>query len=139
MEKQKMLKELSMGLIALGNDIKELSERTDGDIFEKAERLDVIEQLIEIHKDMRATYNKLVGVESLEFIRNVLSVDVDGLKGVNTYTIKAMYNKVNADGFATVVHQLVDKFEMTWDEIERDGGTAQVNADLKECYGLEDF
>ena len=139
MEKQKMLKELSMGLIALGNDIKELSERTDGDIFEKAERLDVIEQLIEIHKDMRATYNKLAGVESLEFIRNVLSVEVDGLKGVNTYTIKAMYNKVDADGFATVVHQLVDSFQMTWDEIERDGGTAQVNADFKECYGLEDF
>lgn len=72
----------------------------------------------------------------LEFIKNVLSVDVDGLKGVNHYTIKAQYNAIDEEGFATLNHKLVDEFDMTWDEIERDGGIAQVNKDLKECYGV---
>ena len=70
-----------------------------------------------------------------EFIGNVLSVDVDGLKGVNTYTIKAMYNRISADGFADIHFELVDRFSLTWSEINEDGGIGQVNADLNDCYG----
>lgn len=80
-------------------------------------------------------------MENLEFIKNVKSVDVDGLRGINTYTIMAMYNKIEKDSsgfeFATIVHKTIDKFTMTWDEITRDGGIGQVNQDLKECYNLE--
>ena len=70
-----------------------------------------------------------------EFIGNVLSVDVDGLKGVNTYTIKAMYNRISADGFADTHFELVDRFSLTWSEINEDGGIGKVNADLNDCYG----
>lgn len=72
----------------------------------------------------------------LEFIKNVVKVEVDGLRGVNSYTIKAMYNEIGEDGFANIVHKLVDSFSLTWDEIERDGGIAQVKADLAEVYGV---
>lgn len=76
----------------------------------------------------------------MEFIRNVLDINVDGLRGVNHYTIKAMYNKflLNEDGeeYAVIEHVLLDEFDYTWDEIERDGGIAQVNRDLKECYNV---
>lgn len=72
----------------------------------------------------------------LEFIRNVVDIKIDGLRGVNHYIIKAMYNKIDAEGFATIEHKLIDEFDYTWDEIERDGGIAQVNKDLKECWGV---
>lgn len=73
-----------------------------------------------------------------EFIRNVVDVDVDGLRGVNHYTIKAMYNEIREDGrgsYAAIVFELLDEFDYTWQEIERDGGICQVNEDLKEAYG----
>lgn len=74
----------------------------------------------------------------LEFIKNVAKVEVDGLRGINRYTIKAMYNEIGKDGFASIVHKPVDSFSLTWDEIERDGGIAQVKADLAEVYGIID-
>lgn len=72
----------------------------------------------------------------LQFIKNILDVNVNGLKGLNHYTIKAMYNKIGNDGFATTTCKTVDEFDYTWDEIERDGGISQVNKDFKECYGV---
>lgn len=74
----------------------------------------------------------------LEFIKNVAKVKVDGLRGINSYTIKAMYDEIGEDGFASIVYKPVDSFQLTWDEIERDGGIAQVKADLAEVYGVID-
>ena len=75
----------------------------------------------------------------MEFIKNTVDVDVDGLRGVNHYTIKAMYNVEHTDergSWWELEHKLIDEFDYTWDEIERDGGIAQVNKDLKECWGV---
>lgn len=72
-----------------------------------------------------------------KFIKNVIDVDVDPLNGVNTYTIKAMYDQDQEGGYATIEHELVDTFDISWEEIERDGGIVQVNQDLRECYNLE--
>jgi hypothetical protein len=74
--------------------------------------------------------------ENLEFIKNVLTVDVNALKATNHYTINAMYDKIDKDGFVTTTYKLIDEFDYTWDEIERDGGITQVNKDLKECYNV---
>lgn len=79
-------------------------------------------------------------VIGLEFIKNVVDVDVDGINQVNHYRISAMYNRIHVDetGFewADVTFKVIDEFDYTWDEIERDGGIAQINKDLKECYGV---
>lgn len=71
----------------------------------------------------------------LEFLKNVLNVDVDGLKGVNHYTIKAMYDAIDDDEVATITYKLLDEFDMTWQEIKEGGGIAAINKDLKERYG----
>ena len=72
----------------------------------------------------------------LEFIKNILDVKVDGLAGVNHYTVKAMYDEIDSEGFATITYKTIDKFDMTWKEIEEKGGVGAVNKDLKERYGV---
>lgn len=72
----------------------------------------------------------------LEFIKNVLDIKVDGLRGVNHYVIKAMYNLIDEDNFATIEFKLIDEFELDWDEIEAEGGVGEINKQLKECYGV---
>lgn len=74
----------------------------------------------------------------LEFIKNVLDVDVDGMREVNTYTVKAMYNKIDPDAFASVVFEPVAKFSLSWQEIEEAGGIAQVNTLIKKQYEIND-
>ena len=64
---------------------------------------------------------------NLEFIKNIVSVDVDGLKGINHYKIQALYNKIDSEGYATLEHKLIDEFDYTWDEIEQEGGIAEIN------------
>lgn len=74
------------------------------------------------------------------FIKNIAEVDVDGLRGINYYTIKALYNVEYADEigeWCELEETIIDEFDYPWDAIERDGGIAQVNADLRECYGVE--
>lgn len=76
----------------------------------------------------------------LQFIKNVVSVNVDGLRGVNHYTIKAAYDEIIEDErgkYASYTEKVIDEFDMTWDEIEEEGGIAKVNADIEECYGVE--
>lgn len=74
-----------------------------------------------------------------EFIKNVLDVKVDGLRGVNRYIVKAMYNVEKRDALGTwweICLELIEDLEMSWNEIEEYGGVAQVNKDLNECYGV---
>lgn len=73
----------------------------------------------------------------LEFIKNVLDVDVDGAREVNTYTVKAMYDKVDLDGFASVVLKPVAKFSLSWQEIEEAGGIAQMNSLIKKRFAID--
>jgi hypothetical protein len=72
----------------------------------------------------------------LEFIKNVFSVDVDGNRGINHYVIKAMYDAIDEDGFADIIYKTVDEFDMTWTDIEKEGGISAINKDLKECYDV---
>lgn len=74
-----------------------------------------------------------------KFLGNTVFVDVDGLRGVNRYTVEAVYDVPDEDGFYSLKFEPVDEFEMTWKEIERDGGVAQVNRDLEEVYGPDPF
>jgi hypothetical protein len=74
--------------------------------------------------------------KKLEFVKNVLSVDVDGSRGINHYVIKAQYDAIDEDGFADIVYKIVDDFTMTWKEIEEEGGISAINKDLKECYNV---
>lgn len=76
-------------------------------------------------------------MKTLEPIKNIVEVDVDRLNAKNHYTITAMYVEIGDDGFADIVFKTIDEFDYTWADIEKDGGIAQVNADLREFYGAE--
>ena len=85
-------------------------------------------------------YNNLLNDNGVEFIKTQSNVKVDGLKGINTYTISILYNKKHIDelgNYWSVETLVIDQFQLTWDEIERDGGVEQINNDIKEVYCIE--
>lgn len=70
------------------------------------------------------------------FIKNWLSVDVDGLRGVNRYRIYAMYDEEQSNGRYELKNTLIEDLEMTWEEIEKEGGIHEINKQLKECWNI---
>ncbi|MGV3336678.1 hypothetical protein [Latilactobacillus curvatus] len=72
-------------------------------------------------------------------IRNILDIDVDGLNGVNHYTVKGMYDVMDADGFATIKHELVARFDLTWEQIDNAGGVDIINEAITNKYNIEKF
>lgn len=82
-------------------------------------------------------YNNLLNDNGVEFIKIDKDIKVDALKGINTYTISILYNKRNIDKLGeywSVETLVIDQFQLTWDEIEQDGGIEQINNDIKETY-----
>lgn len=72
-----------------------------------------------------------------EHIRKIVDVKVDGLNSINTYTIKAMYNQIDDDGFAETKFETISRFKLTWNEIQEMGGTAGVNRLIAQKYNVE--
>ena len=85
-------------------------------------------------------YNDLLTDNGVEFIKVIKDIKVDGLKGINTYTISILYNKRHVDKrgeYWSVKTSILDQFQLTWKEIEQDGGVEQINKDIKEVYCIE--
>ena len=81
-------------------------------------------------------YNDLLNDNGVEFIKIDKDIKVDGLKGINTYTIYLLYNKKHVDELGeywSIETLVIDKFDYTWDEIDQEG-IAQINKDIKEVY-----
>lgn len=86
-------------------------------------------------------YNDLLNDNGVEFIKVIKDVKVDGLRGINTYTISILYNKRHIDKkndyeYWSVETLRIDQFQLTWNEIDQEG-IAQINSDLKEVYCIE--
>ena len=74
------------------------------------------------------------------YVKTLISVDVDGLKGVNHYTVKDQLDVPMHDDrgdYSKIDFLTVTKFDITWTEIEQRGGVAKVNQWLKEKYHAE--
>nr|DAW89403.1 MAG TPA: hypothetical protein [Bacteriophage sp.] len=69
-----------------------------------------------------------------EFIKNVLDVEVDGFTCSVHYIVRAMYDIIGADGFATIKQEVIKDVTMTDKEIEARGGASKVLADFKNTY-----
>lgn len=87
--------------------------------------------------DLRETIIKKATQER-KFIKNIYVVDVDGLHSLNHYKVCGEYevkymDKQNREYWKTE-WESIDEFDYTWDEIEQDGGIAQVNKDIQEEY-----
>lgn len=72
----------------------------------------------------------------LEFIKNILDVEVDSLRHVNHYVVKAMYNKIHDEGWAEIDHKLIEKIDITWDEIDKNGGVGDFVNRLRKKYDI---
>lgn len=73
------------------------------------------------------------------FIKNVLDVQVDGLRGINRYVIRSMWDVKQEDErgvWYKLVQRVIEDITYTWDEIEQEGGIAEINKQLKECYNV---
>lgn len=73
------------------------------------------------------------------FVKNVLDVEVDGLRGTNRYIVKAQYDvrKEDARGvWYELKHKVIEDLTLTWKEIEEEGGVAEINKQFKECYAV---
>lgn len=86
-------------------------------------------------------YNDLLNDNGVEFIKVIKDVKVDGLRGINTYTISILYNKRHIDKknnyeYWSVETLRIDQFQLTWDEIDQEG-IEQINSDIKEVYCIE--
>ncbi len=69
-----------------------------------------------------------------EFIKNVLDVEVNGFACTVRYIVRAMYNVIDDDGFATIEQKVIEDVTLSDEEIEEEGGASKVLEDLKECY-----
>jgi hypothetical protein len=75
-------------------------------------------------------------MKQVEFIKRILEVKVDGLRGINTYKIIEAYNEIDHDNFAHYKQKTIDEIDYTWSEIESDGGLSKVLAEIKETYNI---
>lgn len=73
------------------------------------------------------------------FIRNILDTEVDGLRGVNRYRVTAMYNEHHEDNgkqWASVESEVIDEFDLSWDEIEQRGGVGSIIEEICKKYEI---
>ena len=73
-----------------------------------------------------------------EFVKNILDVEPNGLKGTSTYKIYSMFEEIHPEGFAKTRLKLIDAIEMTWAEIDQKGGVGAVNREIREAYNIEE-
>ena len=74
-----------------------------------------------------------------ETIKRILDVDVDGLNGFVTYTIKEMYNLIDEEDFATIEFKTIDEFTMSFSEIKEQEGKQghSMKTEIYNIYGIE--
>lgn len=70
------------------------------------------------------------------FIKNILDVDVDAMRQRNRYIVRALYDVEQPGGFYKLDQRTIEDLTLTWDEIEQEGGIAEVNKQFKECYNV---
>ena len=73
------------------------------------------------------------------FIKNTLDVDVDALNSRNRYIVRAMYDVRQEDErgvWFKLEQRIIEDVTLTWDEIEQEGGIAEINKQLTECYNV---
>ena len=72
-----------------------------------------------------------------KFIKNVLDINNDAIRQIIHFTIKEMYDEIQPEGYAIIKFKLIDEFDITWDEIEANGGIENVNEKVRKKYNIE--
>ena len=75
----------------------------------------------------------------MQYLRTICTVKVDGLKHVNHYEIREMYDVID-DGWAVDIEEkVVRSFDLTWSEISVIGGPGAVKQMIADQYEGIDF
>lgn len=127
----------------------ELIDRVIEDITMSSQEIEEEGGLEEISRQLEECYNLIDGSELVKsrkesagnkedriFLKNILDSDVDGLQHTITYTVKAMYDVKQPGGYYKLVHVLLDKSVLKWDEIDKLGGPGKVMRDIKNKYNI---
>lgn len=69
-----------------------------------------------------------------EFIKNVLDTEVNGFACTVRYIVRAMYDVIDDDGFATIEQKIVADVTFSCEELDKKGGISKVLEDFKERY-----
>ncbi len=72
-----------------------------------------------------------------EFIKHILNVDVDAGRRINVYTVIAMYDVMDEEGYAELEQRTVEEVTLSWDEIKKRGGVHVVNEEFNSRYNFE--
>ena len=48
------------------------------------------------------------------FLKRIISVEVNGSRGINHYKVKDMFDELDDDGFANTRYETVQNFNLTW-------------------------
>lgn len=73
----------------------------------------------------------------MELIKKYMDVDVDAMRHINTYAIKAMYNKLDDKGFADIVTETVDVISLNWKDIDEMGGPHAAAERIRNLHGIK--
>ena len=71
------------------------------------------------------------------FVKRIISVEVNGSRGINHYKVKDMFDELDDDGFVHTRYETVQNFNLTWEDIDNRGGVAMNNKKLSEEYNAE--
>lgn len=71
------------------------------------------------------------------FVKRIISVEVNGARGINHYKVKDMFDELDDDGFVRTRYETVQNFNLTWEDIDSRGGVAMNNKKLSEEYNAE--
>lgn len=75
-----------------------------------------------------------------ELIKNVAHIEVNGFTLEAHIIVYAMYDVVYKDEngeYAEIESEVIDEFEITRSQILKDGGYAQLEKEIAECYNAE--
>ena len=71
------------------------------------------------------------------FVKRIISVEVNGARGINHYKVKDMFDELDDDWLAHTRYETVQNFNLTWEDIDNRGGVVASNRKLSEEYNAE--
>lgn len=69
-----------------------------------------------------------------EFIKYVLDAEVNGFALTIRYIVRAMYEVIDDDGYATIKQEIVEDVTFSDKELDEKGGISEVLEDFKKRY-----
>lgn len=125
------LKELYKENFPEGTDSEGNEVVLDGDLYDSCEALGYVEKM-DIKTDLDFKAKRI-------FIRNDVQLEVNYPSSTYEYTIYAIYDEIQEDGYADVVTEKIGTEVLPWKRTEELGGLSGVMSYLTKKYNLKNL